>query len=82
MAHIRFTLSGPFPISYKKHPASNSKQISSEHAKLFWEDESARPFAESTAVIFSHCVAVKGIHLGMSEKHTSHCPLSRSRLTS
>ena len=47
MAHIQFSVSGPFPISYQKHPAGgSSKQISSEHAKLFWEDENAFLFAD------------------------------------
>ena len=46
MAHIQFSVSGLFLVPCKKHPDSNSKQISFEHAKLFWEDESIKPFAE------------------------------------
>ena len=47
MAHIRFTLSGPFRISFDRHSTSgSSKQILSEHAKLFWEDKSVLPFAD------------------------------------
>jgi len=46
MAHIRFTLSGPFRVPYKKDPASRCKQILSEHAKLFWQDECVIPFAD------------------------------------
>jgi len=47
MAHIRFALSGSFPVSYNRHFASgSSKQILSEHAKLFWQDECVMPFAD------------------------------------
>jgi len=46
MAHIQFSIAGPFPIPHQKHSdGGSSKYILPEHAKLFWEDKSVKPFA-------------------------------------
>ena len=47
MAHIQFSVSGPFLIPCKKHSTGgSSKRIESEHAANFWEDESVKPLVD------------------------------------